>query len=281
MLNWRGASSGEESAIKIVVIGYGAIGRMVVAEIGKMDGPAEIVGVLVRPSRLAETRAALPVGIAPLTSAIDALRFDPDLIVECAGQGAVAEYGETILGAGCDLMVIAIGALADDDLRSRLIEAARGTGARITLPSGAIAGIDGLAALRLGGLDRVRYISIKPPVAWKGTPADENFDLDALSERTVIFTGPAREAAQRYPKNANIAAIVALAGVGLDATEIELVADPEVEGNIGRIEAEGVYGTLTVELSGHAAPDNPKTSASTALSIVNAVCNRTNTVVIG
>lgn len=254
---------------------------MVVEEIEKEDGPAAVSGVLVKPSRVAETRAALPDGIAVLTDAMDALRLDPDLIVECAGQGAVIDFGEEILSAGCDLMIIAIGALADDSLRERLVDAARGTGAQITLPAGAIAGIDGLAALKLGGLDHVRYVSTKPPVAWKGTPADDSFDLEGMTERTVLFSGSARQAALGYPKNANIAAIVALAGVGLDETAVDLVADPAVSGNTGRIEAKGQFGDLTVELSGHAAPDNPKTSASTALSIVNAIRNRSNTIVLG
>ncbi|MEC9152878.1 MAG: aspartate dehydrogenase [Pseudomonadota bacterium] len=268
-------------AIKIVVIGYGAIGRMVVEELGKLGSSVAVCGVLVKPSRLAETRAALSERVAVLTDAVDALRLNPDLIVECAGQEAVVAYGEEILAAGCDLMVIAIGALADDDLRARLVDAARGTGARLTLPAGAIAGIDGLAALRLGGLDRVRYVSTKPPVAWKGTPADGPFDLTAMTEKTTIFAGPARDAARLYPKNANIAAIVALAGLGLDKTEIELIADPDVKENIGRIEAEGRYGRLNAELSGHAVPNNPKTSACTAFSIVNAVQNCSNTVILG
>lgn len=254
---------------------------MVVEEIGKAGGPAVVRGVLVRPSRRAETRADLPDEIAVLTSAVDALRLDPDLIVECAGQGAVADYGEEVLSAGCDFMVIAVGALADDSLCERLSDAARGTGAQMTLPAGAIAGIDGLAALKLGGLDEVRYISTKPPVAWMGTPAEDDFDLDGMTERTVIFRGSAREAAQRFPKNANIAAIVAMAGIGLDSTAVDLVADPAITDNIGRIEAEGRYGRLTVDMSGHAAPGNPKTSACTALSIVNAIRNRSNTVVLG
>ena len=114
-------------AIKIVVIGYGAIGRRVVEELGKLDSSVAVCGVLVKPSRLAETRAALSERVAVLTDAVDALRLNPDLIVECAGQEAVVAYGEEILAAGCDLMVIAIGALADDDLRARLVDAARGT----------------------------------------------------------------------------------------------------------------------------------------------------------
>ena len=108
-----------ETAIKIIVIGYGAIGRMVVNELAKAGGPAAVCGVLVRPSRLREARVALSEDVAVLTDVVDALRLDPDLIVECAGQGAVADYGEEILATGCDFMVIAVGALADDALRKR------------------------------------------------------------------------------------------------------------------------------------------------------------------
>ena len=89
-------------AIKIVVIGYGAIGRMVVEELGKLDSSVSVCGVLVKPSRLTETRAALSERVAVLTDAVDALRLNPDLIVECAGQEAVVAYGEEILAAGCD-----------------------------------------------------------------------------------------------------------------------------------------------------------------------------------
>ena len=270
-----------EGTIDIIVIGYGAIGRMVVGEIDKRASPARVRGVLVRPDRAEETRHVLPAHIQVVTTIEDALRLDPEIVAECAGQGAVADYGEAVLAAGLDLMIIAIGALADRPLRDRLIRVAERSGARILLPAGAIAGIDGLAALRLGDLSSVRYISTKPPEAWKGTPADADFDLDSLHQRTVVFTGPADEAARRYPKNANIAAIVALAGVGFERTVVELVADPSIDDNVGRFEAEGNYGRLTVELSGHPAPDNPKTSACTALSIVNALYNRTNSIVLG
>ncbi len=267
--------------IDIVVIGHGAIGRMVVGEIGKATGPAAVRGVLVRPARLAETRRLVPAGTEVITTVEEALRLDPEMVVECAGQGAVADYGNAILAEGVDFMIIAVGALADAALRDRLLEAAGCGGARILLPAGAIAGIDGLAALRLGGLETVRYVSTKPPIAWKGTPAEAAFDLESLTEKTIVFSGPADEAARRYPKNANIAAIVALAGIGFERTKIDLVADPSVTDNIGRIEAEGTYGRLSAELRGHPDPDNPKTSACTALSILNALHNRTNTIVLG
>src|SRR5260221_469176 len=91
---------------------------------------------------------------------------------------------------------------------------------------GAITGLDGLLAMRLGKLDRVKYISIKPPHAWSGTPAETEFDLPSIKEPTVIFRGSPADAGRLYPKNANLAVTVALCGAGLKHTDIELVADP-------------------------------------------------------
>ena len=268
---------------RIALIGYGAIARILVDRLREHDpdGAVRIVGVLVREGRVDETRSVLGSDISVVSAIGDLVRQSPNLVVECAGQGAVAEYGETVLRAGIDLMVISTGALADAGTRARLSDTAGRTGARLILPAGAIAGIDGLNALRIGGLDSVRYISAKPPLAWRGTPAEQDFDLGAITERTVLYTGPASEAARLYPKNANLAATVALAGLGMDRTEIQLVADPAVAPhNVGRIEAAGRFGQLTVECRGLPAPDNPKTSATTALSLAYAILRGTGSIVL-
>jgi aspartate dehydrogenase len=266
---------------RIVLIGYGAIAHMVCDKLEQHSDQVTIVGVLVRKGREAEVRAGLGAGTQVIADMGDIARIAPNLVVECAGQGAVEQYAEDVLRAGIDLMVISTGALADDGTRARLIAAAERSGARLVLPSGAVAGIDGLMAHRIGGLKSVRYTSTKPPYAWKGTPAEDEFDLDGITERCVIFTGPAHEAARRYPKNANLAATVALAGLGMEKTEIQLVADPAVApNNVGRIDAEGTYGTLTVECRGLPAPSNPKTSATTALSVVHAILKGTGAIVM-
>lgn len=268
---------------RIALIGYGAIARIVSAKLAEHDpeGRVRLAGVLVRPGREAETRAALGDGVAVVTDIDAFIRLTPNLAVECAGQGALAEYGERILGAGLNLMAVSTGALADDGLRERLVATGERTGARLILPAGAAAGIDGLMAHRIGGLTRVRYTSTKPPGAWAGTPAEEKFDLGAIDKATVLYEGPAREAARLYPKNANLAATVALAGLGLDRTEIRLVADPAAAPyNIGRIDAESGFGTLSAESRGLPAPDNPKTSATTALSLAHAILGGTRTIVL-
>ena len=248
---------------RIALIGFGAIGRIVAAE-------GDVAAVLVRERYLESTRRALP-GVAVVASIGDLLGAGPDLVVECAGQPAVREYGEAVLAGGTDLMVISTGAFGDRAFLDSMCSEAQRAGRRMLLPAGATAGLDGLLALREGGLDSVRYMSSKPPHAWAGTPAERNFRLDALVEPTVIHSGPAHEAARLYPKNANLAVTIALAGLGLERTRVDLVADPGLTGNVGRIEASGRVGTLTVEMAGRAAPDNPKTSLVTAYSIVHAL----------
>jgi aspartate dehydrogenase len=263
---------------KIVLIGYGAIAKLVIDGLAR-DSETAVAGILVRANMLPTARDALPGSVAVITSPDEIPPLEPDLVVECAGQGAVVEYGEGILAAGYDFMLVSTGALVDDNFRSSLTETARRAGSRL-VPAAATAGLDGLAALRIGGLKSVRFTSTKPADAWAGTPAEKEFDLAGLTERTVIFTGSAREAARRYPKNANIAATTALAGLGLDDTEVRLVADPTAFDNAHQIEADGKSGTLRVAVTGVPTASNPKTSANTAFGLVHAIRNRSAILVI-
>jgi aspartate dehydrogenase len=150
----------------------------------------------------------------------------------------------------------------------------------VLLPAGAIGGIDAIAAMRLNGLKKVRYRSRKPPPAWRGSPAEKVADLDTLTTRTVLYRGHAGEAALLYPENANAAAAVALAGLGFEATQVELVADPEAPGNVHEIEAEGAAGRFAIALQGKPSRTNPKTSALAALSVARALVNLEAPIVI-
>lgn len=264
--------------MNVLLIGHGAIAREVLKHIGA-DEPARVAAVLVRPTRLDEVRAALPDTIEVVSDLGD-LTTIPDLAAECAGHRAVAQFGEDVLRRGIDLVVISIGVLADRALYGRLKQAAVDGGAKLLLPAGAVAGADALAAARVGGLSRVTYTSRKPPGAWKGTPAEELFDLDGLTEETVLFEGVADEAARLYPQNANVAATIALAGAGFDATEVRLMADPAAGGNIHQLHAEGMFGEFDIEIRGKPLPDNPKTSTLAAHSVIHAIRNKAGAVEI-
>ncbi len=254
----------------VLLIGLGAIARRVLQQVPES---VAVSHVLVRERYAAQARSQLGDSAQVVTDPAHCAEL-PAFALECAGHGAVARYGPWLLARGVDVGVVSVGALADAALLVELEAAARSGGARLHVLAGAVAGIDALSAAREGGLDEVTYTSRKPPASWRGTPAEERVDLARLAEACVFYQGDAREAARRYPANANVAATVALAGLGFENTRVRLVADPGAGGNVHRIEARGSFGELDIALHGRPLPDNPKTSTLAALSVVRALRNR-------
>ena len=248
-------------AKRMALIGYGAIGQEIIQEIERLGESADLVAVLVRPDRDA--------GTAPVVHDLKGLlAAKPDIVLECAGHQSVRDYGAGVLAAGVDLLVSSVGVLADDVMVEMLTAAESAGGGRVLLPAGAIAGLDGLSAARLAGLNTVTYTSHKPPHAWRGTPAEQLIDLDHTEDEVIFFEGSAREAALAYPKNANVSVAVSLAGIGLDDTRVRLVSSRKVTDPLGVIEAEGAFGRFLFEIFGKASATNPKTSALTAYSLL-------------
>ncbi|MEM9317712.1 MAG: aspartate dehydrogenase [Pseudomonadota bacterium] len=245
--------------MKLAVIGKGAIARYVGAMAAARGH--EIGAVLVRPEAVGTAQGYV--------GAVRDLPGDTRIVLDCAGHQALAQFGPEILSRGIDVITVSIGALADRDLADRLERAARDGGATLHLASGAIGALDCLSAASVGGLRAVTYRGRKPPAGWKGSPAEAQLDLDALSAAATHFDGNAGQAALAYPKNANVAAVVALAGLGFEATRVQLIADPTITRNIHELSAEGEFGTFRFEISGNALPDNPRSSALAAMSVLS------------
>lgn len=260
--------------MRIGVIGTGAIGTYVRQSLAQRGLDPEVL--LVRPARLAQAAPEGPAHVSRVADLPGAL----DLMVDCAGHSGLADHGAGILARGMDLITLSLGALADDALRARLDAAAREGNARLILASGAIGALDCLGAARIGGLSRVAYIGRKPPGGWAGSPAETRLDLARLTAPAVHFNGSARRAAWEYPKNANVAAAVALAGCGFDTTDVTLIADPDATGNTHEIHAEGDFGQFSFSLTGAALPDNPRSSALAAMSAVRAAERQRDRIVI-
>jgi aspartate dehydrogenase len=223
--------------------------------------------------RLASSRAVV-------TDLASLLGDRPEAVAECASHTAVRSFGAAILAAGCDLVLISIGSLSDENLRNELEQAARRGDSRLVLPAGAVGGIDALVAAKLSGLESVTYIGRKPPKAWAGTAAEGIVELQTLTKPNVFFEGNAREAARDYPFNANVAATLALAGIGFEDTKVRLVADPDVSRNVHEFVVRSACGDFSVRLEGRPSAANPKTSLMAGYSVARELLNRAGAVVI-
>jgi aspartate dehydrogenase len=263
--------------MNIGLIGNGAIANYVRAGLAKRGH--KISAVLVRPERVGEHPDTY-------VGSVQDLPGDIDMMIDCAGHSALAAYGPAILSGGTnsggtDLITVSLGALADETVYESLLSAARQGGVKLHLASGAIGALDCLQAARIGQLTQVTYVGRKPPIGWKGSPAESKLDLDALTDgEQTHFQGTARAAALAYPKNANVAAAVALAGVGFDATQVQLIADATITENIHEITASGDFGRFHFRINGLSLPDNPRSSALAAMSVLAKLDQMTQPIVI-
>lgn len=266
--------------LHITMIGCGAIG-VGVLELLEKD-PQLCVDAVIASAGSAELVRQRLASFKRPPEVLTALPADarPDLLVECAGHRAIEEHVLPALERGIACLIVSVGALSEPGLVERLEAAAERGNTRIELLPGAIGGIDALSAAKVGGLDAVSYTGRKPAQAWKNTPAEQACDLDSISEATVIFQGSAREAAQLYPRNANVAATLSLAGLGLDRTQVTLIADPASDENVHQFEARGAFGRFELSLRGKPLQANPKTSALTVYSVVRALGNHAHAISI-
>jgi aspartate dehydrogenase len=260
--------------VKIAFIGGGAIARLALEHIagGALQG-FEPVAILGRnpgsPARALAERFGLPY----CTSRDDLLALRPDVVVEAASHDAVREHAEPLLRAGVSVILLSGGALHDDALRNRLESAAAQHGAFLYVPSGGIGGLDALKAVVAAGCDEVEIAVTKPPAAWKNIPYVERLgvDLDGLREARVLFDGTAREGVPHFPQNVNIAAVLAMAGIGFDRTRLKVVADPALRFNTHYINVRGRTGTISVKFESVPFPDNPKTAMLASYSALAAL----------
>ena len=261
-------------AMNIVLLGGGTIARLVLERVaaGTLTG-ITVAGVMGRQaaSRAADLAREFSV---PYLLGLDAvLDLRPEAVLEAASHEAVRQHLVPLLRAGVSVVVLSAGALADRSLHEAAEAAAKAGGARLLVPSGGIGGLDALNAACIAGVEEVSIQVSKPPAAWKGIPYVERLGLalDSLDGPRVLFEGSAREGVPHFPQNVNIAAVLSLAGIGMDRTRLRVVADPKLQMNTHTIRVAGRTGRFTIVLENVPTPENPKTSWLACCSAVDAL----------
>lgn len=250
---------------RVALAGFGAIGRAVAdALFDGIDG-FRLTAVAVRDRDAARARLGTR-GKDVVVTDIAGLEPLADLVVECAPAAVLPDIAVPFLSAQKTVVVLSAGALL---ARSDLIDLARETGGRIIVPSGALLGLDAVVAAAEGTIHSVRMTTRKPVAGLLGAPylVENDIDIAAITEPLKIFSGSARDAAAGFPANLNVAVAVSLAGIGPDATQLEIWADPTLTRNTHtvEVEADSARFSMTVE---NVPSENPKTGRLTPLSVI-------------
>jgi aspartate dehydrogenase len=265
--------------LRVAIGGFGAIGRVVAQHLDRGIDGLTLTAISARDIGRAEAGMAdfaRSVPVLPLAS----LWEHADIVVECAPAALLRELAEPALAHGRLVMVLSCGALLNN---FDLVDLARRHGGRILVPSGALLGLDAVAAAAEGSISKVHMVTRKPPRGLSGAPyLEENaIDIAGLSEPKRVFAGTAREAARGFPANVNVAAALALAGIGPDRTTIEIWADPTVTRNVHRIEVEAEAARFSLQIENVPSAENPRTGRLTALSVVAALKKLSSPLAIG
>lgn len=192
-----------------------------------------------------------------------------DIVVEAASQDAVKDVALSVLQNKRDLMIMSVGALLDESIYDILSDACNHFKKTIYLPSGAIAGLDGIKSVK-DELESLSITTTKHPRSLKGAKFFENseINLDTINSATIVFEGTAKEAVSLFPANINVAALLSLSGIGSEKTVVKIIADPNTDKNTHHIEAAGKFGKMTFTIENFPDPNNPKTSRLAILSAI-------------
>jgi aspartate dehydrogenase len=253
---------------RIAIAGLGAIGKAVARRL--TDGLPGLTLAAIATGNAAKARDWLTAQkIDCPVVGLEEFPNHADLAIECAPASLLERICKPMLEAGKQVMVLSCGALLP---RPDLIELAKAHGGRILVPTGALLGLDAVAAAAEGIIHSVKMTTRKPPAGLIGAPhlVKNNISVEGLNTAKLVFSGTAREAAAGFPANVNVAAALALAGVGPDRTTIDIWADPAVTRNCHTIEVDSDSARFTLAIE-NIPSENPKTGKNVALSVIAAL----------
>jgi aspartate dehydrogenase len=266
--------------MRIGLVGCGSIGRVIARSIAEKRIKAELRCVYD-----IDTKKAVEFAEKFHTEYMDfdeMLKQELDLVLEAASQEAVRTLIPKALKAKKNVLIMSTGALVDEKLFQEIRELTEKNNLKVYLPSGAIAGLDGIKSAR-DEIERAMIKTTKPPESLEGAPFFKKhpMNLKEIKKPTVIYEGPAEEAVKLFPSNINVAASLSLAGIGPKRTRVQIIADPNIKSNVHEITAEGRFGVLKIRAENVPSPDNPKTSYLAALSAVATLKKITEPIQIG
>lgn len=274
-------SSGTQSgtAYKVAIAGLGAIGHDVACRLdaGEVNG-LTVSAVAARDHDKARRNLA-SFNSAPELLPLAELGAHADIVIECAPKTVFREIAEGAIANGCTFMPLSVGALLD---HMDLLDKAAETGARVFVPTGALLGLDAVKAVAEGEVKSVVLVTRKPPDGLRGAPhlVDNKISVDNLDSAKQVFAGTARQAAKAFPANVNVAAALALAGIGPERTTVEVWADPSVNRNIHTITVDADASSFTMTIQ-NVPSDNAATGKITALSVMAALRRFTSPLIVG
>lgn len=202
-----------------------------------------------------------------------------DLVIEAASAAAAVPVVTRSLRANRDVLVMSVGGLLADRTWQRLARRSRG---RVIIPSGALAGLDGVKAMAVGRLRRVSLTTRKPPRALADAPyvRRRGLRLERLKRPRLLFEGTPRAVVRAFPQNTNIAAALSLASGGAASVRVRVVADPTIRRNVHELDVEGDCGRLHCRIESRPS-HNPKTSELAVRSAIAALDRYFGRVAIG
>ncbi len=260
---------------RVGIAGLGSIGRVLATRVGDIPG---CVLTAVSTRRPEDARAFLDAaGIDASVVPVGGLPRHADVVVDATPAASFRSVAEPALRAGRALIPLSVGGLLDN---WDLVALARESGGAILVPSGAVAGLDGVLAAAEGEIESVRIITRKPVAGLLDAPAVAGGAGTEAGGAVQLFEGSVREAFARFPANLNTAVALSLAGIGPDRTRIEVWADPALTSNTHRILV--VADSVRLEVRVENVPsDNPRTSTLAALSVLALLRKRGSDVRVG
>lgn len=249
----------KSSPVKIGIIGCGTIGAALAKAIPReFAGRARLAYLCEHHAEKAE-KLRKQISSSVRIVEMDYLIRHSDIIIEAASAAISEGIASRALAQGKQILILSVGGLLLGDWR-KLLKTSKG---RLWIPSGAVAGIDAIVAAGEAKISKVKLITRKPPAGLDSAPyfKTRRFPMLKGKREVRVFKGNALQAMKAFPQNINVSAVLSLAGLGPQKTEVEIWTSLSYRTNTHEVFAEGDFGSLHAVTRNVPSRENPKTSA--------------------